>query len=172
MQHASGKSGASADADDDSREDNLVGLLMHVTRVDAGREPMTFAIFDIARGRGNRLEVWKGGKRCLSGLAPALFAVARKWPVEQQGDVAVIAEQQVGAPNDPPQNFARTSVPALPKVTAPISIERHRDSALCSGFGRIHRGLRRYSPQRAGNPRQAQSLHARAQSAPVPQDDG
>ena len=67
----------------DSGDQDFFGLESAVGRIDARRDPVPLGVGDVARGRGDHLQIGESGKRGLSGLAPPLLAPAIELASEQ-----------------------------------------------------------------------------------------
>src|SRR4051812_29048140 len=103
---------------------------------------MAVDILDLALGRGDYFEFGKGRKSGIGRLAPSVVAVGGKRPVEQHGDVAMVAEHQIDLRYQSRQDLARFAIPAPPELAAPIAVERYRDVARTRGLRRGNRCLR------------------------------
>ena len=143
VQDAGGEGIAGADPVDDPGDDELLGLRRAVAGVDPRREPMGIRIVDMARGRGDQPKPRKGLEGGLGRLAPPRLTLAGKVAAEQQGDVAMIAEQDVGLLDQLGQNRSRVIVPARPELRPVIAVEGDPDAL---AFARLPR--RRARPRR------------------------
>lgn len=112
VEHAGRKGIASADTVDDAGQRRLLGQRMVGTHVDPRGKPVQVDLLDMPRGRSDRPSLGKA----VACLASPLLAVSREGAAEQQGDVAVIAEQQVGLRNESRRNAAWVAIPALPQT--------------------------------------------------------
>ena len=105
---------ARADAIDDPGNQGLVGLHGAVGRIDPRRDPVRVGIDDMSRRRGDQPEVRECGEGGLGRVAASVLAIAAEWMAEQQGDVAMIAEQKVRMADQPGQDRLGVAVPPAP----------------------------------------------------------
>src|SRR3546814_1758411 len=101
----------------------------------------------MARGRGHDAQLRERLKRSLGGGAAAAFAFLAEIAVEQQRDIAMVAEQDVCIADQLGQDRARVAVPCFPQPGAVIAVERDRDIPLCCGAGRGERACGGPRPQ-------------------------
>lgn len=169
MQYARRERITAADPVHDPGDHHFGCLDRAVARVDARGEAVDVHRIDLARGRGDQLQFEKCNERRRGGFAAAVLAVPGKvGAAEQQRDVAVIAEHQVGLDDDLGQDRAGIAVPPLPQLAAPVAVERYRDAARRRGAGGRHRRLRRHRAERRRDPREMQPVDALQQPLPVP----
>ena len=104
---------------------------------------------------------------CHSRFAPTILALPRKFAPQYQRQVAVIAEQYVGAADQFGQDRARIAVPRVPQHCAIIAVEADRNAEpLCCASSRERR-RGRTRPKRRGNSRQVEQPSARQQPVEV-----